>query len=232
MSDQELEIIKRNVILAGRILINKKICEAFGHVSARLPDGEHFIITPRTSLAFVKEVDDLVVMDLKGNRVYGRYEQPLETWLHICIYRRRPDIGGIARTHSFTTSVFSILERDVQTVHDFGSILLGAVPVFEDSSLIETEEIGDRLAAFIGKEKTAALLRGNGTAILGRDVIEATVRAVYLEESAMLQYMAMQIGNPRYFSPREIIDRGSQLLESSHLLRAWRHYCREADKND
>jgi len=218
------ERIKKDVVTASRILIHRGICEAFGHVSARLPEEDLFVITPKASMGSVQKPEDLVTVNLKGERVKGKNMQPLETWLHTCIYRERQDISGIARTHSFTTSVFSILGEEIQPVHDFGAILLGKVPVFQDSRLIENEEIGTRLAGFIGTKETAVLLRGNGTAILGKDVIEATIRAVYLEESAMLQFKARQIGKPIYFSSQEINERGTQLLESAHILRAWEHY--------
>lgn len=223
--NRTIEQIKADVVTAAKILIRRGICEAFGHVSApRLPDTGRFVITPRASMAFVSGPQDLVTVDLDGNRVEGKNGQPLETWLHTCIYARRPDVGGIARTHSFTTSVFSILGEPVKPVHDFGSILLSETPVFMESQLIENHEIGERLADFIGSDGTGALLRGNGTAVLGGDVVEATVRAIYLEESARLQYEARQLGTPVYFSPSETLSRGRQLLEASHLLRAWEHY--------
>jgi len=230
LSKSDAQRIKRDVVSASRILIKRGICEAFGHVSARLPGDELFVITPRASMASVGDTEDLVAVNLKGQRVEGKNEQPLETWLHTCIYRKRPDIGGIARTHSFTTSVFSILGEDITPVHDFGAILLGKVPVFRDSRLIENDTIGMRLADFIGAEGIAVLLRGNGTAVLGKDVIEATVRAVYLEESAMLQFRARQIGQPIYFTEQEIRERGYQLLESTHITRAWEHYKKESSE--
>ena len=219
--------LKNDLITSARILINRGICEAFGHVSARIPGTELFIITPRSSLMFVETPDDLVTVDLNGERVKGKNRQPLETWLHTCIYRQRKDVGGIARTHSFTTSCFSILGEPVKPVHDFGAILLKETPVFSDPHLIENSDIGNRLAAFIGSTGTAALLRGNGTAVLGKDIVEATIRAVYLEESAVLQYKARQLGTPIYFTETETLERGNQLLEASHVIRAWEHYKRE-----
>lgn len=223
----EWQKIAEDLVRASKILIKRSICEAFGHVSARLPGTDSFLITPRSSLALVQKPEDLVRVNLKGERVEGKNRQPYETWLHTCLYRARPDVGGIARTHSFTTSAFSVAGKPVKPVHDFGAILLGEVPIFQDSHLIENEEIGTQLAQFIAKG-AGALLRGNGTAITGKDIVEAIVRAVYLDESAMLQLKAMQIGEPIYFSPAETSERGTQLLESPHIERAWHHYCWEA----
>lgn len=227
----EQDRIKADIIASAKILAHRRLCEAFGHVSARIPGTDHVIITPRSSMALVENPDDLAVVDLEGNTVSGKMQPPLETWLHTCIYRHRNDVGGIARTHSFTTSAFSILGESVKPVHDFGAILLKDTPVFQDSRLIENREIGDELADFIGKDGTAALLRGNGTAVLGKDVIEATIRAIYLEESAMLQFKARQIGTPIYFSKEEAHQRGRQLLEASHIQRAWNHYKKEVESD-
>lgn len=223
----ERQKIAEDVVKASRILIKRGICEAFGHVSARLPDSDRFLITPSLSLALVRGPEDLVEMNLKGEKVEGKNRQPYEVWLHTCLYRARPDVGGIARTHSFTTSAFAIAGEPVRPVHDFGSALLGETPVFQDPKLIEDEEIGTRLAGFLGKG-TGALLRGNGTAIVGKDVPEAVVRAIYLEESAMLQLKAKQIGQPIYFTSKEIQERSVDALKSPHVLRAWQHYCWEA----
>ena len=42
--------IKENVIHAVHILMNRGICEAFGHVSARLPETDLFVITPKACM--------------------------------------------------------------------------------------------------------------------------------------------------------------------------------------
>ncbi|HXY62376.1 MAG TPA: class II aldolase/adducin family protein, partial [Nitrospirota bacterium] len=192
-----------------------------------LPGSDRFIITPSLSMATVNSVKDLVQVNLNGEKVEGVNRQPYESWLHIALYRARPDVGGIVRGHSFTTSAFAVAGESVKPVHDFGAMMLGEIPVFLDPRLIEDEGIGTRLAQFIGKG-SGALLRGNGTAIVGKDVVEALVRSVFLEESAMLQLKAKQIGRPLYFSPEEVVERGTVALLTPHMLRAWDHYCREA----
>src|SRR6266508_1566868 len=56
--------LKKDIISACRILSQKKLVEGFGHVSARISDTEHFLITPRMSLALVEE-SDLLTINLK-----------------------------------------------------------------------------------------------------------------------------------------------------------------------
>lgn len=219
--------LSQKVLAACRILAHRNLVEAFGHFSARIPGTDTFLITPRRSLSQVTRPEHLVVVNFAGDAISDAPEPPLELYIHACLYRTRADIGAIARTHSFNASVLGALGMSVGVVHDFGAILLGEVRTFPFSDLIENNELGVKLAEFMGTS-AGTLLRGNGTVIAGRDPIEACIRAVYLEESALIQRRAMQLGEPRFFTPEEIEARGRQLLEPSHLLRAWDHYCLEA----
>ena len=45
-------------------------------------------------MATVDSTEDLVQVNLKGEKVGGRNRQPYETWLHTCLYRARTDVGG------------------------------------------------------------------------------------------------------------------------------------------
>ena len=44
----EWQQIADNVVKGAKILIKRGICEAFGHLSARLPGSDRFIITPNS----------------------------------------------------------------------------------------------------------------------------------------------------------------------------------------
>src|SRR5260370_30469771 len=203
LSMEQGDQIGEDVVTACRVLSHRRLVEAFGHFSARIPGSSRFVVSPRRSLALVGRVSYLVVVSLDGDKVSGSPEAPLETYIHSCIYRARPDVGAIARTHSFAASVFAAMGRAVGVVHDFGAILLGDIPVFPRSDLIETKELGDELAAFVGS-RSGALLRGNGTAIVGSDVMQACLRAIFLEESAALQLEALRAGQPCFLKPAEI----------------------------
>jgi len=224
--DDEATALRRDLLTGCRILASEGLVEAFGHLSARLPDRGGFVISARKSLSLVDEID-LVTVDLDGRVLAGTAMPPLETPLHTAIYRRRSDVGAVARTHSETTSVFSILGRPVRPVHDLGAILLGPTAIFSRSDLISSAALGTAAAEALGAA-TAILLRGNGTAVVGRDVAEACIRAIYLEESARLSWKAMQAGSPTHFDEGEVLARGTELLEDQHVRRAWEHYRRKA----
>lgn len=46
------------------------------------------------------KADDMVVVDLEGNVVEGRYRPSSDTATHLALYRRYPSLGGVVHTHS------------------------------------------------------------------------------------------------------------------------------------
>ncbi len=67
--------LRKDIISASRILSHLKLVEGFGHVSARIPDSDLFLITPRISLAMVSE-EQLLTMNLNGDIVEGNHPRP------------------------------------------------------------------------------------------------------------------------------------------------------------
>ena len=59
--------------------------------------------------------------------------------------------------------------------------------------LVSTPELGKALAKVLGN-KPAVLMRGHGAVIVGKSIVEAVARSVYLEENARIQAQAMALG--------------------------------------
>ena len=91
--------LKSEIVSACKILSKQKLVEGFGHVSARIPDSDRFLLTPRISLALVKE-EDLLTLNLAGEVVGGNYPAPFESWLHVAIMKSQPRVGAITRSRA------------------------------------------------------------------------------------------------------------------------------------
>ncbi len=217
-----IEQLKRNVISASRILSRQKLVEGFGHVSARIPDTDRFIITPRISLALVQE-NELLTMDLNGEVVEGKHAAPFEAWLHTAIMRAKPKVNAITRIHARVANIFSVTERKLEPVHNHGSFFAGGVPVFAAPDLISTANLGHDVAQALG-DKPALLLRGNGQVTVGRTIPEAVMMAIYLEEAAEVLFGALQIGTPIPLTIEESKRRQVEALPPVDLERAWNFF--------
>ncbi len=214
--------LKQDMISACRILSHQKLVEGFGHVSARIPESELFLITPRIGLALVEE-SNLLTMNLEGKVVEGGNPAPFEARLHIAIMRSKPQVNAITRIHARMANIFSITDRKLEPVHNHGSFFTGGVPVFSTPDLISTEKLGQEVAAALG-DKPAILLRGNGQVTVGRTIPEAVMMAIYLEEAAEVLHGALQIGTPVPLTLDESKQRQLEALPPIDMERAWNFF--------
>ncbi|MGH7772168.1 MAG: class II aldolase/adducin family protein [Candidatus Binatia bacterium] len=214
--------IRKTLITACRILSSERLVYGFGHMSARIPDSDLFILTPRISLALVKE-KDLLVLNLRGEIVEGKSPAPSEAPLHTAIFNRRADVHAIARIHGRRAGYFSVTDRKIEPVHNHGSHFSGGVPVFPKCNLISTLKLGEEVVAALGKNP-AILLRGNGQVTVGRTIPEAVMMAIYLEEAADMLYGALQIGAPIILTQEESTLRREETLPPVDLERAWNFF--------
>ena len=221
--------LKKDVITACRVLSRQKLVEAFGHVSARIPATDLFLMTPRISLDLVTE-GDLLTMNLKGKVIEGGQTAPFEAWLHTAIMGSKPRVNAITRIHARMANIFSVTDRKLEPVHNHGSFFADGVPVFSTPDLISTAKLGDEVAQGLG-DKPAILLRGNGQVTVGRTIPEAVMMAIYLEEAAEVLYGALQIGTPIPLTPDESKQRQIEALPSVDLERAWNFFKRRAEND-
>lgn len=216
------EQIRRDLISACRILTDKKLVEGFGHVSARIPDTDLFILTPRIGLALVQE-NDLLTVNLNGELVQGSQPMPAEAWLHTALMKAKPRVNAVTRIHARVANIFSVTDRKLEPVHNHGSFFAGGVPVFSTPDLITTAKLGAAVAQTLG-DRPAVLLRGNGQVTVGRTIPEAVMMAIYLEESAEVLYGALQIGRPIPLTLDESKQRQMEALPPLDLERAWNFF--------
>jgi L-ribulose-5-phosphate 4-epimerase len=214
--------LKEDIISACRILSQQKLVEGFGHVSARIPETELFIMTPRVSLALVTQ-EELLTMNLQGKIVEGAQAAPFEAWLHTAIMKAKPAVNAVTRIHARMANIFSVTDRKLEPVHNHGSFFSGGVPVFFKPDLISTRDLGDAVAQALG-DHPAVLLRGNGQVTVGRSIPEAVMMAIYLEEAAEILHGALQIGKPFPLTSRESARRRVEALPPVDLERAWNFF--------
>ena len=221
--------LRKDVVSACRILSHRKLVAGFGHVSARIPNSQRFVMTPRISLALVKE-RDLLTVNLKGEVIEGSQPAPSETWLHAALMKAKPEVHAITRIHARVANMFSVTDRKLEPVHNHGSFFANGVPVFQRPDLITTPELGAAVAETLG-HKPAVLLRGNGQVTVGRTIPEAVMMAIYLEEAAEILYGALQIGTPIPLTTDESAQRRIEALPPVDLERAWKFFKNSAESS-
>jgi HCOMODA/2-hydroxy-3-carboxy-muconic semialdehyde decarboxylase len=206
-----------------KILDAEGIMDELGHLSARSPDGNRVLMNGKVSPGQVTQ-DDIVLLDLNGNKIEGKSEPAKEIPLHLAVYQRRPDVMAIAHTHSPTIVALSIAGVKLQAVDNLGATTFGeAAPLFEEYGLVDTFDMGYRITDAMGSHNVI-VLKGHGNLVAGGSIQEACVSAIWAEKSALLQYQSMAIGKPQWYPKNEINKIQEQVSAGKGRDRAWNYY--------
>jgi ribulose-5-phosphate 4-epimerase/fuculose-1-phosphate aldolase len=218
--------LRRDLVRANQIAHAVGLVTAFGHVSARLPGSDTFLIPTRASPALASS-ERLLLMDLEGQVLEGEGTPTSEFWIHARIYAARPDVGAAVHVHPPGCVVLSQLGETVRPLHN-SAAALGPVAVYEPVGLIRSRRLGDEVAGVLGRGR-AMLLRGHGANVVAADVRQAAVLACLLEEGAQLQLRALAAagGDPsrlRFFDAAEQQLVAEQIDAAGPQARAWEYY--------
>ena len=89
-----LEQLKKEVFEANMLLPKYGLVTfTWGNVSAIDRASGLFVIKPSGVPYETMTAEDMVVMDLDGNRVEGKYKPSSDTPTHLILYKRFPNIG-------------------------------------------------------------------------------------------------------------------------------------------
>ena len=96
-----LEQLKKEVYEANMLLPKYGLVTfTWGNVSGIDRESGLFVIKPSGVEYDKLTPEDMVVMDLEGNKVEGHYNPSSDTATHLELYKAFPDMGGIVHTHS------------------------------------------------------------------------------------------------------------------------------------
>lgn len=169
--------------------------------------------------------DAIVILDLDGDVVDGKFRPSSDTPTHMEVYKAFPEVGGVAHTHSRWATVWSQARRPIPplgTTHadHFSGEVPCTRPLTEEEVEADYETatgavIVETFAAVNPMHVPAVLVAGHGPFTWGKDAKNAVENAVALEETAMIAWHALQL-RPDCALP-------------SYVLR--KHFCRKHGEN-
>lgn len=226
-SNERNETTLRQELTQGiSILERLGIIDFNGHFSVRLDDG-NILINTGSSVRSAIGPQDFVVVGPQGEVPDKAVRPPAELPLHVAIYRARPDVQAVVHGHPQWSTLLSSTGRAYQVTMAQGA-LLGAVPMFSSPLSMNNSDIGNALAELLGDGR-AALLRAHGSVVVGKDVLEATVLAIYLELNAERQVRAATLDKPYVFSDDEIRAFQKGLEKRGLFEKCWNYYLAKFD---
>ena len=94
-----LEELKRRLVDGLQVVTGEGVLSGSGHLSARIPGTETFLINPRFA-GVLADPKDICTVNFAGKRIAGAGPIPSESLIHSAIYRSRPDVGSVLHCHA------------------------------------------------------------------------------------------------------------------------------------
>ena len=210
--------------------LKKKVCEAnlllpeyrlvtftWGNVSAIDRESGLVVIKPSGVPYSKLTPEDMVIVDLDGKVVEGRWKPSSDTATHVELYKAFPKCGGIVHTHSRWATVFAQAGMDIPamgTTH--GDYFYGDIPC---TRRMTAEEIGGLYEKETGsviietfkyldpESVPGCVVHSHGPFAWGKDAMDAVHNAVVMEEVAFMDWHAMIINPDHGRMQQELLDR-------------------------
>ena len=190
----EKEIVKSVVEMSAYVFERGLVSGKAGNVSARFKgeSGDIVAITPTLkSLADLRE-EDIVLVNEKGE-LLTKGKPSSEVGMHLAIYREKPEVYGIAHTHSPYATGFAFSNKRIKRLEGFGEIKDPYLPWIEYEKP-GSEELALKVGDNVG-EGDVLVLKSHGVVCFSKNLKEAESLAVFIEESAKTQYITYMLNS-------------------------------------
>lgn len=215
-----LEKLKEQVYLANMELPKRGLVTyTWGNVSGIDRERGLFVIKPSGVGYDLLKPDDMVVMDLQGNKVEGDLNPSSDTKTHLVLYNAFPGIGGIVHTHSPYAVAWAQAGEDLPcygTTH--ADYFYGSVPCARHLTQEELDEDYERNTGITivetfrergidPKAVPAVLCYSHGPFTWGKDADQAVYHSVVLEECAKMGIFTRVLNPHAAPAPQRMLDK-------------------------
>ncbi|MBT3793111.1 MAG: class II aldolase/adducin family protein [Rhodospirillales bacterium] len=209
----DFDDLKRDFVHACRILEHVGVAQQAFNVSVRL-DDEKMMAIPVTS-------PNLVTTD---NLVTSVIKEGSPNWkAHPAIYEVCPDVGAIIHCHPPHVTAFSATSEEFVPAHHYGAPFHGKIARYTVPGQTKSESRARDMAAQL-KGNRAILQQGHGVIVVGKDLHEALILTIFLEEACWTNLVARQMGQVNYLSLEESEKITPQILKQRSQDKAWNHF--------
>jgi L-ribulose-5-phosphate 4-epimerase len=212
------------------LLVREKIMNYSGHVSARLPGRDAFLIQPIDVARSGLRPDDLLTCDFDGKVLSGPEGQrpPAEVSLHCEILRARPDVHSVAHFHHDLANAFTLVEDvPLRIVKNHAARWKSGIPVHADPAHVANAQLGRAIVKTLGPHH-AMQIRAHGQIITAESVEAVLNDSIHFIENAQAMYYAATLGRLAPLSDADIASFETYFQRGRAVNKLWRFYVESA----
>lgn len=204
----ELEVRDAIVGACQRLYRRNMLAACDGNLSV-LMDDNYIVMTPSAKAKAFIAAADMATLDINDRVISGRPSS--ERWMHLTIYKNCPKAKAVVHAHppyamAWTLVAPSITELPFNSLPEV-ILAVGNVPVVPYARP-GTTDMGKNLLPFLPQHRALILAR-HGAVTWGESLDEAVHAMERIEHTAMILYLARQLGELNPLPESEI----SALLE-------------------
>ncbi len=208
----------------------------FTHLSARVPDSDHFLINPYGLLFEEITASSLVKIDVEGNKVDAS-PHPVNAagfTIHSALHMNRSDAHCVVHLHTVQGQAVSAQPAGLLPITQTALQIHGEVAYHDFEGIAEDLAERERIVRDLG-DRNALILRNHGTLTVGETVSDAWLRMYMLERACEAQ-IAAQAGGALLDAPAEAAEKTAAIAQAGLPIigrkLAWPALLRRLDRID
>ena len=203
-----MKLIQKNCHVANVSLAKSSlVIHSFGNISSRIND-KYFTIKPSGANLNILKHTDYPIIRISDNKIIkGKLNPSTDTPTHCLLYKKYPEIGGIAHTHSKFATAWSQAKKSIPilgTTHaDYSQKNIQVTNPLKKNQIIKNYEknIGNSIIDCLKKSKIkplecpGILVANHAPFSFGINANQAFKNAEILEYIAEVAYLSLQINS-------------------------------------
>lgn len=189
-------LLKSELVKYCRKVYEKGFVSAYdGNLSARIDDNR-ILVTPSGKCKGEVDEEDLIEVDLNGNKLSGSSKISTEIKIHLLAYQKRKDVCAVIHCHPIYTTAFATAgEGFTRPVFPEVILSLGKVPLCKYATP-STDELPNSMLPYI-EYSWAMLFENHGAVTFGKNLKGAYFRMEKLEHAAHTLFAARLLGREK-----------------------------------
>ena len=174
-----------------------------GNISVQI-DDERIAISPSSVDYEDMELEDIVVINLEGEKQEGELNPSSEWQLHTECYKLYPEISAVVHTHPLYASMFAVTREPIPAVLDEFVVYTGGEVPCSEYAMSGTRDLAVNVALQL-KGVSTALIANHGMTSIASSADKALHHSWVVERNAHIVWGARVLGEVKPV-PKETIE--------------------------